>query len=39
MRVIAIPNPTYPPDDESLALADVTLPALAGLTADVVRAE
>ncbi|HEY2073002.1 MAG TPA: HAD family phosphatase, partial [Gaiellaceae bacterium] len=23
MRVIAIPNPSYPPDDEALALADV----------------
>jgi HAD superfamily hydrolase (TIGR01509 family) len=32
LRVIAIPNPTYPPDDESLALADVTLESLADLT-------
>jgi beta-phosphoglucomutase-like phosphatase (HAD superfamily) len=32
LRVIAIPNPTYPPDDESLALADVTLQSLAELT-------
>ena len=32
MRVIAIPNPTYPPDDEALALADVTLQSLDGLT-------
>jgi HAD superfamily hydrolase (TIGR01509 family) len=32
MRVIAIPNPSYPPDDESLAQADVTLDSLAGLT-------
>jgi HAD superfamily hydrolase (TIGR01509 family) len=39
MRVIAIPNPTYPPDDDALALADVVLPALADLTVDVVGAE
>jgi HAD superfamily hydrolase (TIGR01509 family) len=39
MRVIAIPNPTYPPDDAALALADVVLPALADLTVDVVGAE
>jgi HAD superfamily hydrolase (TIGR01509 family) len=32
MRVVAIPNPTYPPDEESLALADVTLASLAELT-------
>ena len=32
MRVIAIPNPTYPPDDEALALADVTLASLQELT-------
>jgi HAD superfamily hydrolase (TIGR01509 family) len=32
MRVIAIPNPSYPPDDESLAQADVTLGSLADLT-------
>jgi HAD superfamily hydrolase (TIGR01509 family) len=32
LRVIAIPNPTYPPDDEALALADVTLQSLAELT-------
>jgi HAD superfamily hydrolase (TIGR01509 family) len=32
MRVIAIPNPTYPPDDEALALADVALQSLAELT-------
>jgi HAD superfamily hydrolase (TIGR01509 family) len=28
MTVIAIPNPTYPPDDEALALADVVLHSL-----------
>src|SRR4029077_8390304 len=28
MRVIAIPNPSYPPDDESLALADTVLRSL-----------
>jgi HAD superfamily hydrolase (TIGR01509 family) len=32
MRVIAIPNPHFPPDAESLALADVTLGSLAELT-------
>jgi beta-phosphoglucomutase-like phosphatase (HAD superfamily) len=28
MRVIAIPNPTYPPDEESLAQADTVLRSL-----------
>ena len=32
MRVIAIPNPHFPPGEESLALADVTLGSLAELT-------
>jgi HAD superfamily hydrolase (TIGR01509 family) len=32
MRVIAIPNPSYPPDEESLAQADVALDSLADLT-------
>jgi HAD superfamily hydrolase (TIGR01509 family) len=32
MRVLAIPNPSYPPDEESLAQADVTLESLADLT-------
>ena len=36
MRVIAIPNPSYPPDDEALALADVTARSLDELTVDVV---
>ncbi len=31
MRVLAIPNPSYPPDEESLAQADVTLDSLAEL--------
>jgi beta-phosphoglucomutase-like phosphatase (HAD superfamily) len=38
MRVIAIPNPSYPPDEESLAQADVVLRSLAELTPDVVSA-
>jgi HAD superfamily hydrolase (TIGR01509 family) len=38
MRVIAIPNPSYPPDDASLAQADVVLRSLAELTPDVVSA-
>ena len=32
MRVIAIPNPSYPPDEETLALADETLASLEELT-------
>jgi HAD superfamily hydrolase (TIGR01509 family) len=32
MRVIAIPNPTYPPDDEALGLADLRLESLQELT-------
>jgi HAD superfamily hydrolase (TIGR01509 family) len=36
MRVIAIPNPSYPPDEESLAQADVVLRSLAELTGGVV---
>ena len=32
MRVIAIPNASYPPDDEALALADVVLESLDELT-------
>jgi HAD superfamily hydrolase (TIGR01509 family) len=32
MRVLAIPNPSYPPDDEALALADETLASLDELT-------
>jgi HAD superfamily hydrolase (TIGR01509 family) len=38
MRVIAIPNPSYPPDDAALAQADVVLRSLAELTPDVVSA-
>ncbi len=32
MRVIAIPNASYPPDPDALALADVTLSSLSELT-------
>jgi HAD superfamily hydrolase (TIGR01509 family) len=32
MRVVAIPNPRYPPDEEALATADVVLPSIAELT-------
>jgi len=32
MRVIAIPNASYPPDDEALELADVTIDSLDELT-------
>jgi HAD superfamily hydrolase (TIGR01509 family) len=36
MRVVAIPNASYPPDEEALALADVTLRSLDELTPAVV---
>ena len=32
MRVIAVPRPDYPPDDEALGLADLALGSLAELT-------
>ena len=31
MRVVAVPNPHYPPDDESLALADVVVASIGEL--------
>jgi len=36
MRVIAFPNPTYPPDEESLARADVVIRSLDELTPSLV---
>jgi HAD superfamily hydrolase (TIGR01509 family) len=36
MRVIAVPNPSFPPGDEALAEADAVLDSLAGLTPEVV---
>jgi HAD superfamily hydrolase (TIGR01509 family) len=36
MRVIAIPNPSYPPEDAALALADYVILSLDELTVDVV---
>ena len=36
LKVIAIPNPHFPPSDEALALADEVLPNLDAVTADVV---
>ena len=36
MRVVAIPNPTYPPDDEALTAADLVLDSLAGLTPETI---
>jgi HAD superfamily hydrolase (TIGR01509 family) len=36
MRVLAIPNPRYPPDEEALAQADVVLRSLAELTPEAV---
>ena len=38
MRVIAIPNPSYPPDDESLAQADVAVRSLDELTPQLIDA-
>ena len=38
LRVIAIPQPEYPPDADALAQAGLVLPSLAGLTADAVAA-
>ena len=37
MRVIAIPNASYPPDEEALVLADAVVGSLDELTTDVVR--
>ena len=34
MRVVAIPNPLYPPSPEALALADAVVPDAASLTPD-----
>ncbi|HLY95236.1 MAG TPA: HAD family phosphatase [Gaiellaceae bacterium] len=34
MRVVAIPNPSYPPDDDALAQADDVLGSLSELTAE-----
>jgi HAD superfamily hydrolase (TIGR01509 family) len=38
MSVIAFPNPTYPPDDEALALADTVIRSLDELTPELVDA-
>lgn len=37
MRVVAIPNPQYPPADDALALADVVLPSVGDLTPELVE--
>ena len=37
LRVVAIPNPSYPPDEEALAAADVTIRSLAELTPELLR--
>ena len=37
MKVIVVPNPAFPPDDESLALADVVVGSLDELTTRVLR--
>jgi beta-phosphoglucomutase-like phosphatase (HAD superfamily) len=36
MRVLAIPNPSFPPGEEALERADVVLDSLAELTPEVV---
>jgi HAD superfamily hydrolase (TIGR01509 family) len=36
MRVVAVPNPRYPPDGPALALADVVLPGIGALTPRVI---
>jgi HAD superfamily hydrolase (TIGR01509 family) len=38
MRVIAIPNPSFPPGDDALAEADLVLDSLADLTPEAVQA-
>jgi len=38
LRVIAVPQPRYPPEPDALALASLVLPSLAGLTVDAVAA-
>jgi HAD superfamily hydrolase (TIGR01509 family) len=38
LRVLAIPNPSYPPGDEALAQADAVLDSLESLTVEAVRA-
>ncbi|HET9243458.1 MAG TPA: HAD family phosphatase [Gaiella sp.] len=37
LRVVAIPNPQYPPAEDALALADVVLPDVAALTPSAVE--
>jgi HAD superfamily hydrolase (TIGR01509 family) len=37
MRVVAIPNTRYPPDEEALAAADLVIQSITGLTPDVVE--
>ena len=38
LRVIAIPQPRYPPDADALARASLVLPNLAGLSTEAVAA-
>ena len=37
MRVVAIPNTRFPPDEEALAAADVVVPSITGLTPETVE--
>jgi hypothetical protein len=36
MRVLAVPNPHFPPDDEAMGQADVVLGSVAELTPELV---
>jgi hypothetical protein len=38
MKVIAVPNPHFPPDSEALALADLVVPSIGELTPELVGA-
>jgi hypothetical protein len=37
MRVVAVPNPSYPPGEEALAGADLVIDSLAKLTPEAVE--
>jgi hypothetical protein len=37
MRVVAVPNPVYPPHEEALAAADVTLASVRELMPEHIR--
>jgi beta-phosphoglucomutase-like phosphatase (HAD superfamily) len=39
MRVVAIPNPSYPPDEDALGQADVVIRSLDELTPELIASE